>query len=531
MEHLAAPAGSKWIPALSNDRASGTVTIPQKMHHININIDGNKTIQIVYGCSDCNPSPTKPEPLEYVCDGETINLCDKHAASWKATIIKNNKLRLSDCAERKPKPGEQLLLFVSRGDLDNYGKYEFVTVKSSPKSDCIVTLRHRIKKLRNIGNQCALIAQTFPSFSKVSLRNGCVLTCNGQTGGIGGILAFKARSLSIDDTSKIDMSGKGYLGGNGGTNRGGGGQGGETFGCLTTNMGKGGDINAGWSTNTNGIGGGGAGDGPSSGTGSKGGPGGYNAGGGGADSTVNSDDGAAGGGGGGHFSGGGGGGAGSGCGGNDGGKEGTAGQIGTSAGGGGQSSCPGGNGGNGGNAGNWPPHRAPHCYDKSAEGGNAGTSALGGGGGDSCGGHYGGGGGGGGLQFGSTDFRSRLSYGGGGGGGGGSAFSDDPNPGGKGGNGGGLVYLQLDELTLNGKILAEGQPGQCLSRKAHRSAPGGSGAGGSVVIITKKLNENPNDKISTSGGDPVKCAFGAGGGGGGGVGRWVVQKGKSTLHS
>ena len=56
-------------------------------------------------------------------------------------------------------------------------------------------------------------------------------------------------------------------------------------------------------------------------------------------------------------------------------------QIGTSAGGGGQSSCPGGNGGNGGNAGNWPPHRAPHCYDKSAEGGNAGTSALGGGGG------------------------------------------------------------------------------------------------------------------------------------------------------
>ena len=62
----------------------------------------------------------------------------------------------------------------------------------------------------------------------------------------------------------------------------------------------------------------------------------------------------------------------------------------------------------------------------------------------------------GGLQFGSTAFESRLSYGGGGGGGGGSAFSDDPNPGGRGGNGGGLVYLQLDELMLDGKILAEG---------------------------------------------------------------------------
>ena len=76
-------------------------------------------------------------------------------------------------------------------------------------SDCIVTLRQPIKKLRNIGNQCTFIAQTFPSFGKVSLRNGCVLTCNGQTGGIGGILAFKARNLSIDYTSKIDMSGKG----------------------------------------------------------------------------------------------------------------------------------------------------------------------------------------------------------------------------------------------------------------------------------------------------------------------------------
>ena len=47
--------------------------------------------------------------------------------------------------------------------------------------------------------------------------------------------------------------------------------------------------------------------------------------------------------------------------------------------------------------------------------------------------------------------------GGGGGGGGGSAWSDDPNPGGRGGNGGGLVYLQLDKLELNGKILAEGE--------------------------------------------------------------------------
>ena len=54
-----------------------------------------------------------------------------------------------------------------------------------------------------------LIAQIFPSFGKVSLRNNCVLTCDEQKDGLGGILAFKARTLFIDQTSKVDMSGKG----------------------------------------------------------------------------------------------------------------------------------------------------------------------------------------------------------------------------------------------------------------------------------------------------------------------------------
>ena len=47
---------------------------------------------------------------------------------------------------------------------------------------------------------------------------------------------------------------------------------------------------------------------------------------------------------------------------------------------------------------------------------------------------------------------------------------------------------------------------------SHRSAPGGSGAGGSVVIITKTLQGNLQGKIFVQGGVPVKCAFGAGGG-------------------
>ncbi|XP_078381293.1 uncharacterized protein LOC144664046 [Oculina patagonica] len=467
----------------------------------------------------------------FVCDGQTINMCQKHLTSWKVARLGGDSLQLYKCEGRQLQVGDKLLLFVSRAKLYNYGKYELVTVKRVTllpdqkwTSVCQITLAKPILMYLEEDDHTFVLAQRFPTFGEVSLRNKCVLTCDKQKDGLGGILAFGAGRLLIDETSKIDMSGKGFSGGDGGDKRGGGGYGGETFispQLQQSTMGKGGDVyNAPWAKNRDGIGGGGAADGPRRATGYKGGRGGYNAGGGGADSTVNSDDGAAGGGGGGHFSGGGGGGGGSGCGHQDGGKGGVVVGIGTFAGGGGRSSCPGSNGGNGGKAGG----AAGSCYDNSAAGGNAGSANRGGGGGDSCGNHYGAGGGGGGLQFGNTDFKSRLSYGGGGGGGGGSAFSDDPYPGGRGGNGGGLVYLQLDELTLNGTIAANGQPGQCLNKKAHRSAPGGSGAGGSVVIFTKKLHGDIRGKISASGGSPVKCAFGTGGGGGGGVGRWVVQE-------
>ena len=77
----------------------------------------------------------------------------------------------------------------------------------------------------------------------------------------------------------------------------------------------------------------------------------------------------------------------------------------------------------------------------------------------------------------------------------------------------------LFELRLNVQnefcyyiYLDKGEDGECLSMKSHRSAPGGSGAGGSVVIITKTLHGNPHGRIFVQGGVPVKCAFGAGGG-------------------
>ena len=61
-------------------------------------------------------------------------------------------------------------------------------------------------------------------------------------------------------------------------------------------------------------------------------------------------------------------------------------------------------------------------------------------------------------------------------------------------------------------LFNKGEDGECLSVTSHRSAPGGSGAGGSVVIITKTLHGNPQGRTFVQGGAPVKCAFGAGGG-------------------
>ncbi|KXJ19259.1 hypothetical protein AC249_AIPGENE27308 [Exaiptasia diaphana] len=132
----------------------------------------------------------------------------------------------------------------------------------------------------------------------------------------------------------------------------------------------------------------------------------------------------------------------------------------------------------------------------------------------------------GGFQYGSVDFSSRLSYGGGGGGGGGSQFG---YAGGRGGHGGGLVLLFVDKLTLNGRIEAKGERGQCQPAIAnHRGGSGGSGAGGSVVIVTKDLVGSLSGKIDVQGGPALsyavhKCGLGPGYGGGGGVGRWVVK--------
>ena len=65
----------------------------------------------------------------FLCDGKSINFCKRYSASWKISRISWDQLHLLNCKEGRPQAGDQLLLFVSRGKLYNFGKYDIVTVK------------------------------------------------------------------------------------------------------------------------------------------------------------------------------------------------------------------------------------------------------------------------------------------------------------------------------------------------------------------------------------------------------------------
>ena len=72
----------------------------------------------------------------FVCDGETVDICEMFSATWKVGRVGRSQLVLSDCKEGQLQTGDKLLLFVSRAMLYNYGKYEVVTVKKvTPTTD------------------------------------------------------------------------------------------------------------------------------------------------------------------------------------------------------------------------------------------------------------------------------------------------------------------------------------------------------------------------------------------------------------
>lgn len=64
----------------------------------------------------------------FVCNGQTVNLCNTdHSKSWKVAVITQENMDLYSCDGLGA--GDKLLLFVSKGKLINYGKYEVVTAQ------------------------------------------------------------------------------------------------------------------------------------------------------------------------------------------------------------------------------------------------------------------------------------------------------------------------------------------------------------------------------------------------------------------
>ncbi|XP_028512463.1 uncharacterized protein LOC114574342 [Exaiptasia diaphana] len=126
--------------------------------------------------------------------------------AWKAKILGPISLSLENCNPKDLEDTSELLLFVSRADASDYGKYDIVRVKEI--INCTVILHTSIKLVFS-GSPCEIIAQRFPNFNKVTLTQSCTLTCNARLGVVGGVMAFRAVEVQVDSTSKIEMNGKG----------------------------------------------------------------------------------------------------------------------------------------------------------------------------------------------------------------------------------------------------------------------------------------------------------------------------------
>ncbi|MCK6518199.1 hypothetical protein L6R46_24475, partial [Myxococcota bacterium] len=201
--------------------------------------------------------------------------------------------------------GDELLLLVVQGasSSTSVGTYELTRV--SGVSGATVSVAALSQSYD--GTTHDVIAQRVPNYEDVTLTSGATLTASAWNGSTGGVVAFRASgTLTVDSSSSIDVSGRGYRGGSAGSTSGGGGGGGESWAGVDGDGGK--------ADTTTAIGSGGSGQPTGNSTLGTGGNGGVGAGGGGGDGTDNSDDGAGGGGGGSYAGGGGGGGGGTGCG-------------------------------------------------------------------------------------------------------------------------------------------------------------------------------------------------------------------------
>ena len=64
-----------------------------------------------------------------ICSAETLNICDKAMLSWTIEFRGPQNAVLSSCDPAKIINGNELLFIVTRGSLNDHGKYEIKKVK------------------------------------------------------------------------------------------------------------------------------------------------------------------------------------------------------------------------------------------------------------------------------------------------------------------------------------------------------------------------------------------------------------------
>ncbi len=173
----------------------------------------------------------------------------------------------------------------------------------------------------------------------------------------------------------------------------------------------------------------------------------------------------------------------------------------------------GGNGdGSGGGGGGEPSRYRSYTLPIGAGGGGGGYGGSGGDGGDTNlpNGYRNGKGGSGGSIYG-TETGADIDMGSGGGGGGGdTTASASTSHDGYGGNGGGSIVIYAQNVTIDGKIYANGENGW----DSVYGGGGGGGSGGGILILAG--NVTVNGLLAADGGNGGSSSDGGAGGGGGG---------------
>jgi hypothetical protein len=174
------------------DGADGAITVSA---NANLNTD---TIAAGRSCAD---------------GGDAVSYSVTSLASAGSTSITTSTTPASGCFS----VGDEIIIINMQGtstNFDSVGLYETHTLTNVSGATLSFTdypLRHTYS-----GTNQKIMVQRIPNYTNVTINNGQTLTINAWDGTKGGLLFFRATG-TVTVSGTIDVSGKGYRGGNGNT--------------------------------------------------------------------------------------------------------------------------------------------------------------------------------------------------------------------------------------------------------------------------------------------------------------------------